>query len=251
MNSIEKSYSFVFRNVLKAVNPLKKKVMKTECEVHQFINNQALHILRNDGLEEEYAMFSSYQDLINKGSIWADQDFKSSNHFYNPYNGKGLYGNSNAMRECTLYYTKALNYYLKGDIENAMFYLGAASHLVQDTTVPQHVNLKLLDNHRKYEVWVIEEYKKHDIFKSYNEGIYLCSIKEFIEYNSKSAIKTYNKNEKELNVFKKFYNITSIQLVLAQKTTAGIMSKFYKDIIKIKRDMIDKENIINHIGTKL
>ncbi|KMT22711.1 zinc dependent phospholipase C family protein [Clostridium cylindrosporum] len=251
MKTIEKSYSFVFKNVLRAVNPLKKKVMTTECEVHQFINNQALHILRSDGFEEEYALFSNYIEDINSGGIWADQDFKSSNHFYNPYNCKGLYGNSNAMRECILYYTKALNSYFKGNIKNSMFYLGAVNHLIQDMTVPQHVNLKLLDNHRKYELWVIEEYTKHDIFKSYNDGIYLDTIKEFIDFNSKSAIKTYERHENEPNSCKKFYNITCVQLVIAQKTTAGIMKKFHKDILKIKRDIINRDNIINKIGTKL
>ena len=237
MNAIEKSYSFVFKNVLKAVNPLKKKVKKTECEVHQFINLQALHILRNDGFREEYAYLSSYINKINEGSIWADQDFKSSNHFYNPFNGKGLYGNSNAMRECNLYYTKALSFYLEGDIEKSMFYLGAVNHLIQDVTVPQHVNIKLLDNHRKYELWVIEEYKRHNKFKSYNKGLYFKGIKDFIDYNSKSAITVYNKNELEEDYREKFYNITLIQLPLAQRTTAGVMKKFYDDISKIKRDL--------------
>lgn len=237
MNAIERSYSFVFKNVLRAVNPLKKKVKRTECEVHQFINNQALRILENDGLKQEHELFCFYRNIINDGTIWADQDFKSSNHFYNPYNGKGLYGNSNAMRECTLYYTKALNEYFKGNTENAMFYLGAATHLVQDMTVPQHVNLKLLDNHRKYEVWVIEQYKKQREFKAFNDGIYLNSIKEFIDYNSKSAIDIYNKYEKIENSSQKFYNITLVQLVIAQKTTAGMMSRFYKDITKIKKDL--------------
>lgn len=250
MKAIERSYSFVFRNVLKAVNPLKKKVIKTECEVHQFINEQALHILKNDGFEEEYVLLSGYIDLINEGTIWADQDFKSSNHFYNPYNGKGLYGNSNALRECTLYYTKALNSYLRDNIKEAMFYLGAATHLVQDTAVPQHVNLRLLNNHRKYELWVIEEYRKHDIFRSYNQGIYRSSIKEFIDVNSKSAIRVYEKSEKELNTYMKFYNITAIQLILAQKTTAGIMKKFHGDILKIRKDLINRDNIINHIGIR-
>lgn len=251
MNAIEKSYSFVFKNVLKAVNPLKKKVIRTECEVHQFINNQALDILGNDGFQEEYALFTSYLDSINDGTIWADQDFKSSNHFYNPYNGKGLYGNSNAMRECTLYYTKALNSYLKRNINESMFYLGAASHLIQDVSVPQHVNIKLLDNHRKYEQWVIQEYKSHSAFKSHKDGIYLDTIKDFMDVNSKSAINVYDENEKEEINSVKFYNITETQLVLAQKTTAGMMKKFHKDILKISRDLIDKNNIINHIGTTL
>ncbi|MEG0371211.1 MAG: zinc dependent phospholipase C family protein, partial [Clostridium sp.] len=215
-----------------------------------FINNQALEIIKNDGFYEAYAMFEYYLDNINNGTIWADQDFKSSNHFYNPYNEKGLYGNSNALRECTLYYTKALNAYFKGNIKDAMFFLGASNHLIQDMAVPQHVNIKLLDKHRKYEVWVIDNYKRHNSFKSFKDGIYLNSIKEFIDYNSKSSLKTYDENEVEISINKKFYNITLVQINLAQKTTAGMMMKFFRDIIKIKRDIIEKENILNHIGTK-
>lgn len=57
MNTLEKSYSFVFKNVLKAVNPIKKRIMKTECKVHKFINNQSIIILRNDGHMEAYKTY--------------------------------------------------------------------------------------------------------------------------------------------------------------------------------------------------
>ncbi len=44
----------------------------------------------------------SYINDINAGVVWADQDLKSSNHFYNPYTNKGLYGNSNAKKNAYL-----------------------------------------------------------------------------------------------------------------------------------------------------
>ncbi|MEF9951464.1 MAG: zinc dependent phospholipase C family protein [Clostridium sp.] len=238
MKTIEKSYSFVFRNFLRAVNPLKKKIIKTECEVHRFINSQALEIIKNDKHIEEYAFFKEYSFFIDEGSVWVDQDFKSSNHFYNPITQKGLYGNSNALKEAILYYTKAINLYIKGNIRKSMFYLGAVNHLVQDMAVPQHVNVKLLDNHRKYEVWVIDNYKSYNEFKAESEGIYLDSIKEFIVSNSRSAIKTYSKFENVESTHDRFYNITKEQLILAQKTTAGIMVKFYSDVSNIKKGMI-------------
>ncbi|HYE69663.1 MAG TPA: hypothetical protein VEA58_13685, partial [Anaerovoracaceae bacterium] len=53
--------------------------------------DHALSILLNDKYLEEYAFFARYIDEINKGAVWADQDFKSSNHFYNPYKKKMAY----------------------------------------------------------------------------------------------------------------------------------------------------------------
>jgi phospholipase C len=241
MNTLEKSYSFVFKNVLKAVNPIKKRIMKTECKVHKFINNQSIIILRNDGHMEAYKLMSSYINDINAGVVWADQDLKSSNHFYNPYKNKGLYGNSNAKKECMFYYTRALNEYFLGDIRNAMFYLGAACHLIQDLTVPQHANVRLLNNHRSYEKWVIRAHKQHDEFKVSKEGIYLDSLNHYIDLNSKKAISTYKKYAHKKNRHERFYKITSIVLILAQRTTAGVMFKFYKDIQKLKPIMVEKQ----------
>ncbi len=38
MDALEKSYSYVFKNALKYVNSVKKRIMKTEYKVHKFIN---------------------------------------------------------------------------------------------------------------------------------------------------------------------------------------------------------------------
>ena len=73
------------------LNPLKKMLVHTECQVHKHINLHALIILKNDKLLDEYGFFYDYLDNINEGSVWADQDFKSSNHFYNPYKKKAVY----------------------------------------------------------------------------------------------------------------------------------------------------------------
>lgn len=234
MGVIENSYSVIFKNVLRAVNPLKKKVIKTECEVHKFITNQALEILKNDKHKRAYEMLSMYIDDLNAGVVWADQDFKSSNHFYNPEKDRGMYGCSNALKECRHYYNKALKMYLRRNMKGAMFYLGAACHLIQDLTVPQHVNVRLLDQHRKYEQWVIKTYKEHDNFKIYSGGIYLNSIDEYARLNARTAISTYRKYIIENNRQERYYKTTMIVLAMAQKTTAGLLMKFFRDIIKNK-----------------
>lgn len=88
---LESAYHNILRSVFATVNPLKKKLIKTECQVHKYINLHALNILRNDKFLEQHAFFQNYIEEINKGAVWADQDFKSSNHFYNPYKKKMVF----------------------------------------------------------------------------------------------------------------------------------------------------------------
>ena len=82
----------IYHNALKStffiLNPIKKIIVKTECQVHKYINLHALTILQNDQYFEQHDFFRKHIEDINKGAVWADQDFKSSNHFYNPYKKK-------------------------------------------------------------------------------------------------------------------------------------------------------------------
>lgn len=233
-SNIERYYSHLVKNLFRLTNPIKKQVVKTECKVHKFINIEALNILVADGFVNEHGYVKRFIRELNAGVVWADQDYKSINHFYNPIKDKGLYGFSNAQLECVNYYTKALIKYFEGDERTAFFYLGAACHLIQDVTIPQHVNVKLLKQHRRYEQWLIEVFEKHNEFKGGSGGIYLNSIKEYMAYNSNVALETYKKFLYEQDEQKKFYETTLIILITAQKTTAGLISNFLKDIDKIK-----------------
>ncbi len=240
MLTLEGTYSFIYKNILRAVNPIKKRIIKTECIVHKAINYQALHILRNDGYFDVYSLMSEYIDDINAGVVWADQDLKSSNHFYSPKTKRGLYGSSNAKNECESYYARALNKFVLGDIKKAMFYLGAACHLVQDVTIPQHANVNLLKNHRSFENWIVKMHRRFYKFKAYGGGIYLNSIGQYIELNSREAIRTHKKYSNIKNEHIRFYKISSVILVMAQKTTAGVMAKFYYDMERLKAIMAVK-----------
>lgn len=86
---LEKTYGKAFKYLLFAVNPFKKMIIKTEGAIHQLINLQALEILKNDRYIDAHCLFSDYIEDINKGSVWADLDIKSVNHFYNPIRKKG------------------------------------------------------------------------------------------------------------------------------------------------------------------
>ena len=71
MKVLEIAYSYVFKKVLKTVNPVKKRIMKAECIVHKFINTESLIVLKNDGHMEAYKLMQSYISDINAGVVWA------------------------------------------------------------------------------------------------------------------------------------------------------------------------------------
>lgn len=229
---LENVCSTALSGTFKVVNPIKKTIIKTDCEVHLFIQQNALDILKNTGYEREYNLFNKYLSQINKGLVWADQDFKSYHHFYNPREKKGKYGSdANALMVAESYYNKALKYYVIENYEQSMFYFGAACHIIQDLTIPQHAKGKLFDNHRQFELYVKANHKKIKRFKS-NEGpLILNSIEEYADYNSLNALNIdyMYKNVNDLNT--KFYLTAVKAITLAQKSTAGCMIMFYKDLI--------------------
>lgn len=233
-NKIEKTYGSALRGLFHAVNPLKKKFLKTYCTVHKFIIIQALEILRNDGYIEEYEFYKKNIIYINNGVTWADQDFKSSNHFYHFSKGKGLYGFSDALMECKKYYNKSLDYLEEDNTETALFYFGAACHLVQDVTVPQHVNNKLLKSHRGFELWIISKLMSDYSFMA-NEGVVRYKkLDDYIINNAFLANNTYLKNLSIREREKRYGNVASAILQEAERTTAGLMVDYY-EIIKKKK----------------
>lgn len=229
----EKTYGRAMKGIFFAVNPLKKKVIKTYCTVHRFINIRAVEILRNEGYKEEYLFFKEHIGVINKGVTWADQDFKSSNHFYHYKKGIGLFGFSNALIEFRNYYRKALTCVRGRNMEKGLFYFGAACHLVQDTTVPQHVNNKLLDSHRKFELWIIEKFLSDYSFYAESGIIRFKSNEDYIKKNAKVANNVYMKYSEINDTEKKYYLTAQEILKQAQRTTAGLMADFYEEIKKI------------------
>ncbi|WP_027623240.1 phospholipase C [Clostridium lundense] len=233
-NKIEKTYGSALRGLFHAVNPLKKKFLKTYCTVHKFIIIQALEILKNDGYIEEYEFYKKNIMYINNGITWADQDFKSSNHFYHFSKGKGLYGFSDALMECKKYYNKSLDYLEGNNIETAMFYFGAACHLVQDVTVPQHVNNKLLKSHRRFELWIISKLMSDYSFMATEGVVRYKKLDDYIINNAFLANNTYLKNLSIMDREKRYSNVASAILHEAERTTAGLMVDYY-EIIKKKK----------------
>lgn len=232
LNFIESTYGKALRLSFAILNPFKKAIIKTQCKVHKFINILALDILKNDEFLNEYDFFLHYIDPINEGAVWADQDFKSSGHLYNPYTKKGLYGRKNAMDYAKEYYGKASQLWLVGEENKSLFYFGAALHILQDMTIPQHANVRLLDSHRQYENFVKNSYRFIKEFKASQGSYLLDSIEEYIKFNARIAINVYKRFKVIEDDEARFYKVSSCILPLAQRTTAGCMVMFYKDVIK-------------------
>lgn len=226
----ESTYSYLFSKILSFINPVKKSIKKTECIVHIYLNNRALNILLKEGYVNEFNLFNNYIEYLNKGVVWADQDFRSSNHFYNPISKKGLFGRKNAMDLALEYHDKALKYWSMKKIKKAIFYFGATLHLIQDMTVPQHANIKLLDNHHKYEKYVLKTYKSINEFDIESKPYILNSVNEYIKFNSKAALKIHKKYKNIEDDDIRFHKTINCLLPLATKTTAGALILFYKEI---------------------
>lgn len=225
------AYSATINGTFKVLNPFKKVIIKTNCEVHKFIQKNALNLLDQYGYEKEYNFFRKYMIDINKGIVWADQDFKSYYHFYNPNNPQNKFGSEdNALTLAQKYYNNAISYYNNGDYSKSMFLFGAASHLVQDLTVPQHAKGTVLDNHIQFEGYIRINYKKIKNFQSENQPIILNSIDEYLNYNGFNALEIDNQYKKIKDLKTRFL-LTGIKCVtLAQESSAGLMITFYQQL---------------------
>ncbi len=231
---IEATYGKTLRGIMVAVNPVKKAILKTHCITHKYINTRSIDILKNEKHDKEYKLFIKYLVNLNEGVTWADQDFKSTNHFFHYDREKGLYGFSNAYEECRKYYNKAAAYYDAGDIGRSMFYLGAACHLVQDATVPQHVNNRLLNKHRGFELWIISKIISNYPFYILKGIKKYGTIKDFIRKNAQFANKTSLKYAIITDSEKRNLSIAKEILAEAQETTAGFLLYFYENEIEKK-----------------
>ncbi|AYD40269.1 phospholipase [Clostridium fermenticellae] len=231
-NKLEHTYGTALRGLMFAVNPLKKKFLKTYCTVHKFIIIQAIDILKNDGYNEEHEFYFEHVKSLNDGVTWADQDFKSSNHFYSASKGRGLYGFSDALTECKKYYNKSLEYVKLDNIIKALFYFGAACHLIQDSTVPQHVNNRLLDSHRPFELWIISRLLTDYSFVAKEGAVIYDTVDDYIKNNAIMANSTYVKYINIEDKNERYGKISSTILKEAERTTAGFMIKYYNEIKK-------------------
>jgi phospholipase C len=224
----ENTYGKVLTGMMLAANPFKKMAFKTPCMVHRFINIQSVVILENEGYEDAANFYKAYIKALNEGATWADQDFKSINHFYHNEKKKGLYGFSDGLTEARRYMDKSLFYLEKGNIQRSVFYLGVFCHLSQDMTVPQHVTNRLLDSHKSYETWI-----KKKIFAEIDYAVDhgILRFETLDDYIRENAIVAnfYAEKFKDIENRDAMYEALSRKMIeVAQNTTAGLLLDYYE-----------------------
>lgn len=229
---MENTYGKVLTGFMLAANPFKKMAFKTPCLVHRFINIQAVVILENEGYLEAADFYKKYIKVLNEGATWADQDFKSINHFYHNERHKGLYGFSDGLAEAQKNVGKSLYFLEKDNLEKSVFYLGVVCHLSQDMTVPQHVNNRLLDSHKSYETWIKKKIFA-EIDYSVNEGIMRYeTFDDYIRENAIIANFYYEEYKSIIDKDEMYEKLSRKMIKVSQNTTAGLLLDFYEQYYK-------------------
>lgn len=226
--TFERIFGKVAVGFMKVANPFKKFAFKTPCLMHRFINIQSVHILENEGYLEAADFYRDHIRPLNEGATWIDQDFKSINHFYHHDKEKGLYGFSDALTEAEKYKEKMVFFARKRNLTRSIFYAGVICHLIQDMTVPQHVNNRLLESHRNYEVWILSK-AWDEIDFSVEKGIVRYpQFRMYARENAKIANSVYD-SVKNMDSKDEMYRIMATRLIAeAQYTTAGMLLDFYE-----------------------
>ena len=229
MDRLEKIYNSMLNKTFKYASPVKRIITTPNCKVHKYINDEALNILLFNNLNDIHNFFSKYYIDLMDGSVWADQDFRSSSHLYNPYTKKGLYGRNSAMEVTKIYYNDAITYYKNNKINKSIFYLGATLHIIQDMTVPHHASVDLLKKHKKLESYIRKTYLSNiPNYENLSPHIF-SKIAHYIDYNGKKSLEIYS-DALELHEEGKHLHISNNILPLAKRSTAGCMIKFYNDV---------------------
>ncbi|MBU2701003.1 phospholipase C [Sporomusaceae bacterium BoRhaA] len=200
--------------------PLSTKVL---CPTHWFINETALNMLAQLGYHQEVSFISPHLRSLQAGVSWADSGYKNISHFFNPATKKGIYGFASAACDFIHYINKATEKNKMGNIEDAIFYLGAAAHLLQDMCVPHHSTGWLFNGHKEYENWVEQNFMNYFIMPDSLEKHFKKPFQLFFSNALVSAECIHLVNKKNLT---NYHETTRLLLPLAEYSTAGLLHWF-------------------------
>jgi phospholipase C len=228
--------------VLATASPLQSFLDKPGI-THEFCNRQAIAILRNEGFERAAVLLDQHLSQLNAGVLWADKGWKNVNHYYQPVTKKGLWRFASAWDEFEQYYGQMLAYIRRRNLEKACFYLGAASHLLQDMCVPHHVCCKVLDGHKQYETWAQERRFRYAIEGS---GCYIKdnSVQALFHANATIAADLFDW-VKAGSSEEQYHQATEITLPLAQRSTAGLFQHAASLVSQISPQLFAQPLIIS------
>lgn len=205
--------------------PLQAVMMdRSLCITHQFCNDQAINLLKDSGRDEDAFMLAAFYEPLQYGVVWADQGWKNISHFLNPCTRRGLWRFPSAAHGYIHYFKLALKNMRRGSMGTAVFYLGAAAHLVQDMCVPHHAAGVLFDGHKRYELWVEEHLKECVRWRPSIAGTGETPYARLFS-NAAAAVKLYPYVREEASE-SDYWQATEILLPLAQQSTASLFIHF-------------------------
>lgn len=211
-------------------SPMLQPIDRSCCTTHQYCNDKALDILHHHGFIQEVMLLGAYYKQLQDGVVWADSNWKNIHHFLHPHTRRGFWHFSNAAIDYLQCFNTSIKLIKQGHMGDAVFYLGAAAHLVQDMCVPHHAKCQLFDGHKKYEVWV--EKNLHDFsFSGKSKISFLNPVRVLFE-DAATALKLYKYVSAEVGV-DKYEQATEILLPLANQSTANLFCYFFAQTRKI------------------
>lgn len=223
------------RLVLTAVSPF-QSIIDRPGITHDFCNCQALEVLRQDGFNRCAAFLEQYRAQLTAGVYWADAGWKNTGHYFQPVSRKGLWHFDNARHDYHTYLRGAVMWARRQDYGKAVFFLGAAAHLVQDVCVPHHARARLFSGHKEYEDWAREHYPEYAVA---DQGTYRGGgrNKDWIVSNATAAADLFDWVDSDRGNLA-YHQATSILLPMAQRSTAGLFQRFYESIGSIPQNIV-------------
>jgi phospholipase C len=203
--------------ILSAATPI-QKLIDYGSATHNFINNQAVLILKNDKYPDASALMKKNIEHINSGTVWADKGWKCFAHYYNPHCEEGLKPWPSALYEAQNYFSLAIEFLKNKKYKKSFFFLGAAAHLVQDLCVPHHSRCIAFNGHQRFEKWARKSFNNFIVNRG---GLYqFKDISEIIRYNARTSYEYYDC----VSVYdtQRYSEAASVLLTQAQKSTAGL-----------------------------
>jgi phospholipase C len=198
------------------------------CSTHVSCNRQARLILESDGHLEAANLLEAYSQDLDLGVCWPDGGWGSIHHFFHPKTGDGYLGMTSAKVMLERFFQRAVESWGKGGYEKAMFFLGAATHLVQDLCEPHHSNCTCRMDHHRYEIWVqshcqeylVVDYGSYEKQKRPSDWLQDCAL------TSHGLIDLVSGEPEE----ERYREATEILLPLTQRTTAGFWLSFLEQV---------------------
>lgn len=227
MELAEKARYWNVTKQLLAVTGVVHNLVNREGPTHNYCNEQAVVILKADGFSQAAQITQAYLKELNEGVAWADRAWKNSSHFFNPSTGKGFWRWPNALLECHLHFHRAQKEWEIHHYRKAMFFLGAASHIVQDLCVPHHVRGDLFNGHQDFENWAEVN---RNYFAVNSRGLYQLAETpgSWVAANAFFSDQYYPlvaDNSSQIN----YPRAAKILLARAQRTTAGFFVFFLQN----------------------